>query len=695
MFIEVCIISAGLYIGSKVNQKIKSNGLIDGLGKLYAKTKQKTQKKLKRIESSYQVVMENKLNSFISGDLHKQQMIEQAGTEKLPELNENRKRNNRRLIFSFVNVTAVLTLSVLFPPMLFISVPACVWLRFDHFTNAWDSITKKQKFDIYVMDAIAVIWMLLTGYFVACAIMIFILNLVSRALTEIKGDSEQKLINVFGKRPESVWILKENVEVEVPFRDLIKGDIFVVNAGEIIPADGIVKKGFSSVDQRILTGESQPVEKGINDKVFASTTVLSGKIYVLAKNAGEETNAAKIGTILCQTIDHKTSLELATEKFSNQSAFPTFLFSVITFLSVGTRGALAVFWANPGYMMRLLGPLSNISFLRIASKNGILVKDGRALENLAKADTVVFDKTGTLTMDEPYVSTIHSFSDYSEQSILYYAAAAEKRQSHPIAKAIISAANKNALIFPEIEDGIYEIGYGVKGILSGLVIRVGSRRYMEMENIILPKELNRIYEKCALNGYSLVLISIDDKLSGAIELHPTMRPNAKQTIKMLKQSGITTYIISGDQIEPTKALAEELDIDHYFADTLPEQKAKRIDQLRKEGRTVCFIGDGINDSIALKKADISISLRGASTAAVDSAQIVLMDESLSCLSALFNIVNKFKNNRETNLIITLIPGAICIGGVFLFGFGIYQAMALFYIGLFLGIGNVIKADHNS
>ncbi|MCW5211555.1 HAD-IC family P-type ATPase, partial [Desulfobulbus sp. TB] len=291
-------------------------------------------------------------------------------------------------------------------------------------------------------------------------------------------------------------------------------------------------------------------------------------------------------------------------------------------------------------------------------------KDGCALEKLSEVDTIVFDKTGTLTLNQLYVNKVYSYNGLSEKKLLTYAAAAEYRQNHPIANAILTAAYKQKISLPDIEDIRCDIGYGVKVNLSNQIIRVGSERFMKMENISVPDEIRSIQKCCHIKGYSVVMVAIDEEVSGAIELHPLIRPEAKQIIRLLRRQNISTYIISGDHEQPTRMLARELGVDGYFSDTLPEQKAQLVKKLQEKSKIVCFVGDGINDSIALRQADVSISLSGASVAAIDSAQIIFMEESLNPLLYLIDISIRFKTNQRVNLIISVIPSIICIGGYF-------------------------------
>ena len=330
-----------------------------------------------------------------------------------------------------------------------------------------------------------------------------------------------------------------------------------------------------------------------------------------------------------------------------------------------------------------------LNFINLASKKGILIKDGRSLELLNQIDTVVFDKTGTLTLEQPHLSQIYICNGVTENEVLRYAAAAEYKQKHPVAKAILQAANEGSLELPEIDESQYEIGYGIKVKINDQIIQVGSHRFMEVEKIAIPVEILTLQKNSHEQGYSTVYVARDKQLVGMLELHPTIRPEAKKIIQQLQQRHLSTYIISGDHEQPTKQLAEKLGIDNYFANTLPQDKANLIVQLQQEGKSVCFIGDGINDSIALKKAEVSISLRGASTVATDTAQIILMDKNLTQLAYLFEHAKLFENNQKSSLASAFVPGVISVGGIFFLHFGVFSALMLYNVSLFAGVGNAL------
>jgi Cu2+-exporting ATPase len=239
------------------------------------------------------------------------------------------------------------------------------------------------------------------------------------------------------------------------------------------------------------------------------------------------------------------------------------------------------------------------------------------------------------------------------------------------------------------DEAAYQVGYGIQVKLEETVVRVGSARFLQQEGISLPTEVESLQTQCETQGHSLVYVALNDQLGGVLELQPALRPEAKEVINYLKEKGISLYIISGDHEQPTRQLAGELGIEHYFAETLPEQKADLIAELRANGKFVCFVGDGINDAIALKQANVSISLRGASTAATDTAQIILMDGNLNKLKPLFEIAQAFESNMRTNYWLTIVPGVICLGGLFFLHISVVGGMATYYAGKVAGLGNTM------
>jgi Cu2+-exporting ATPase len=553
--------------------------------------------------------------------------------------------------------------------------------------ESYKALFEERRVCVAVVDSIAVSGLLITGHYFMCAITDWIFFLGYKLVAKTKDKSLKSLVNVFEELPNFVWILKDGVEIEVPLDTLISGDIVVVNAGETIPADGTITEGIALIDQHILTGESQPAEKQASEQVFASTLVLGGRIHIRITESGKDTVVAKIGEVLSRTADYRTFVQARGEELANKAALPTLVLSAASLPFLGNQSALAILYSYIGDSMRIVAPVSTLNFFEIASKGCILIKDGRALELLSKVNTVVFDKTGTLTKEQPRIGKIHTFDRYTENEVLKYAATAEYKQMHPIAKALLGEAHNRGITPLEIGEADYEIGYGIRTNLLSKVIRVGSLRYIETEGIPVSDEARNTISYCQKQGYSVVMIAIDNHLGGMIELHSAIRPEVISIIRHLRQRKLSLYILSGDQEIVTQRLANELGIDNYFAEVLPEDKADLIEQLQKDGKTVCFVGDGINDSIALKKAHVSVSMRGASTIATDTAQVILMDKSLRQICHLFDLSDELKNNLNAGFLTTIVPGVITIGGVFFLHFGLNLSCLLYFTGLASGVIN--------
>jgi heavy metal translocating P-type ATPase len=622
-------------------------------------------------------------------DMRSQQLQEISSTTLATEISEVEKKNNQNLVISLVSLGLTTAGALVSRTFTLIAIPALIYTSIPFYKEAYKSLFKERKIKIAVADVIIVTGCLASGYFFAASLAGSFYFGSRKLLLKAEEQSNQSVINIFGKQPRYVWILSDESEIKMPLESLKINDIVIVNAGETIPIDGFITLGVASIDQHILTGESQPEEKGISDQVFASTVVLSGKIYIQVDKLGSDTVAAQIGDILSRTSDYKSSIQLQWMEKVDKSTLPVLIFSAITFLILGPVSAVTVMNANFAYNMRVLAPISMLNFLNLASLHGVLIKDGRSLELLNQVDTIVFDKTGTLTLSQPHVGQIDTCHGYEENELLKYAAAAEYKQTHPIALAILNEAKTRELSLPDISEAQYEIGYGIKVNISNQLIRVGSARFIEMEGITIPAEIRKRQKSCHKQGYSLVMVAIDDRLGGAIELQATIRPEAKRIINTLRQRNISIYIISGDHEQSTKKLAKELNIDNFFAEVLPENKAKIISELQNQGKLVCFVGDGINDSIALKKANVSISLRGASSIATDTAQIILMDKTLNQLIQLFELAKNFNVNMNNTLITTIIPGIVTINGVFFLHFGMTSSIVLNEMGFVAGMYNVM------
>lgn len=543
------------------------------------------------------------------------------------------------------------------------------------FKSAYHVAVHERRLGVDVLDAIVVTGCVATGQIFAGSVLCLCLSFGRMLVAKTQDDSKRLLIQAFGKQSQFVKLWKDGQEVEIALEDLRPGNVIVVHTGEAMPVDGIVKEGLAMVDQHALTGESTPAEKAAGDRVFASTLTVAGKVFVEVEKAGTDTASAKIAQILNDSAGHKLSSQHKGERMADRAVVPTLALSGLGLATLGPQGAVAVLNSDFGTGIRMAAPLAMLTSLALCASKGILVKDGRALELMHDIDTVLFDKTGTLTRERPEVGHIVTYGKQDRNRLLQLVASAEQRFSHPIAKAILDEFETTRLPLLPIDDSKYQVGYGIDAIIDGHKVMVGSLRYLKMEGIEIPVDVENVVKTAHAEGHTLVMTAVDREFSGVIELVASQRPEVVEIIHGLRARGIKHIaIISGDHDTPTRKLAEALEVDEYFAGVLPGDKADYVEKLQKQGRKVCFVGDGINDSIALKKANVSISLRGASSIATDTAQIVFMEESLHRLCELRDIAHDLDKNVRRSWYMILAPNAFCILGAFTMGFGIMASV---------------------
>lgn len=541
------------------------------------------------------------------------------------------------------------------------------------------------------------------GHYVLGSFVLAFYLAAQKLLIMTKDQSHSNLVDVLRLQPTTVWMRVDGLEVEVPFAQIKVDDILVLHAGQIIPVDGTVVAGAALVDQHMLTGESQPAEKVRGDSVLAATVVLSGTIDMAVEKTSEETMAAQIGRILNQNTTQAAVHQKDVLEKSEKYVVPMLTVTALSVPWIGFTAAIGLLTVNHLSKMYVYVPAEMWGFLNAASGGGVLIKDGNVLAQLPEVDTIVFDKTGTLTLDQLQLVKVHTCADLNDTAVLALAAAAEARQTHPIARAILTAAAERKLAALAIEEAHYEVGYGIKVWLPAAsatdsqavaapqsamrqIVHVGSYRFMEIEKIDVPPAIQAAQAYVHTVGHSLVLIARENVVVGAIELQPTIRSEAKEIIAELNRRKFCLYIISGDQEAPTSQLANALGMTGYFANTLPTQKADIVERLQQEGRRVCFIGDGINDTIAMRKAAVSISLSGATTAATDTAQVVLMEGNLTKLLPLLDLVqqhNQTMNRLTRNFMIT---SAVTAGGILFLHFPFALAYTMTFLADVAGLG---------
>jgi len=589
--------------------------------------------------------------------------------------------NNHDLLISAGAVTIAFFAS--FSPLLAIfSIASVLYLSREIFQLVWLDL-KMGRFSPLLVSAIMIGGMVASGYLILAALATLIGQLFVKMIARIEENSKKQLLKVFVEHPPRIWLEQNGLEILVYFSSVQVGDIVIVNAGEIIPVDGQILEGLVTVDQHVLTGDKKPVKKGTGDKVFAATSLLSGRLRIRVENAGEETIAAQLGRMLNQTQSYKDQLFNRDRKMTNALSPVELGISAVTWPLAGTEAALTVLWSGLGANMIYNSPITLLSYLHLFSHHGIFIKEGRVLELLHKIDTIVFAHINLLTLEQLTINQIHCFGEWDEKTLLTYAAAAEAGRSHPFAKAIVDKATSEDCILPTLDNVSYGVGYEIKATINGQRILVGSASFLNYEGIELSAAVQNIEAQAIEMGFSLVYVSINKQLAGILEARPTLNQNSMRMIRYLKRRGLTLYLID----PPNQEISNRLDISRYFVEIHADNKAKVVKQLRQKGRFVCFIGDGIDDAIALQSAQVAISIKGISTAGIDNAQIILMDGTLNHLAQLFQLADEFRNSMRTNFITTIIPGAICIYGTYFLHFGVPMGMGLYYTSSMAGLSN--------
>ncbi len=696
MLIQILLFGGGMIFGTRSTRYLQNRQLInDTLNKnqlAKPKRKLKPSSLYKKTKTGILAAKEIIKISISGGELREQHIKQMTTMDEVHPLDASAFSSEMKLNKNIKRSIGLMGLSLIgtwfYAPLLPIAGVATLYIFTPVFKKLFQNL-KKGQITTELIEIISVISLLASGYFFLAIFITFTSLLCQKLLTRTEQHSHKQLINSFSQKQQSVWVIKEDSEVDIPLAAIKKQDIVVVNAGETIPVDGVIIEGLASIDQHSLTGELKSIEKEVGEKVFASTLILGGRILIKVEQTGADTNAAKIGLILEKTQEYKESLRLRGKQIADDFIAPTLVVSGLTLPLLGPSAAMAIIWTAFGYNMKLYGPISVLNFLHIMAANGILIKDGRSLEMLQKVDTLVFDKTGTLTMEQPQLSHIHPLEPFDETTLLSYAAAAEYRQTHPIARAILAAAEQREMDLPNIKEAAYKIGYGIEVKIDTKLVQVGSAKYMEQQKIHFSDQIQSLKTESDARGHSLVYVAVDGTLAGILELQPCIRPETKEIINYVKAQGISVIIISGDHEQPTRQLANELGVEHYFSETLPDKKAELIAKLREDGKFVAYVGDGINDAIALKQANVSISLRGASSVATDTAQIILMDGDLKKLKSLFEISRFFEANMRTNYLTSIVPGAITLVGVFLFNMGLVGSMLIYFSAKMVGLTNAM------
>ena len=533
-------------------------------------------------------------------------------------------------------------------------------------------IVQRYSMDIYFESAGTILTLITLGKY---------LEAKSKGKT---GEAISKLINL---APKTATVIREGKEIELSLEEIVVGDIIAVKPGGSIPVDGIVVEGSSSVDQSSITGESIPVEKTINDNVVSGTINKNGYLKMRATKVGDNTTLSQIIKLVEEASNSKAPISKIADKVSSifvPTVITIAILTVIIWIFAGKNFefawsmGIAVLVISCPCALGLATPVAIMVGTGKGAENGILVKSAESLELLHLVDTVVLDKTGTITEGKPRVTDI--VSNLPEKELLKIAGALEKNSEHPLAEAVIEKVKEEKIELDEAQEFTSISSRGVKGKINGINYIGGNKAFMEENNIDISK-VNEESGKLLNQGKTVLYFANEKDIIGMIAVADTIKDTSYKAIKELKKKNIKVAMITGDNKIVAETIGKQIGIDKVISEVLPQDKEKEVAKLQVNGNKVAFVGDGINDSPALVKSDVGIAIGSGTDIAVESADIVLMKNSLLDVVKAIDLSKAVIKNIKMNLFWAFFYNCI----------GIPVACGVFYPNLGLRLNPMIGA----
>lgn len=506
----------------------------------------------------------------------------------------------------------------------------------------------ERKIGTEIFVTIATLVAVFGGETVAGAVLMVII-LIAEFIAELNTDRARASIKaLIGSAPQVALVRSTSGEQRVPIAALRPGDVVLVREGEKVPVDGHVVHGSGSVDEAVITGESLPKSKQVGAPVFAGTLLAAGALDIRTEGVGQDTTFARIIALVEQAESEQAPIQKLADRVAAWLIPVVLVFLVGVFLVTGdVRTVVTLMIFTSPAELGLATPLVMIAAIARAARAGILIKGGIHLEALAKVDVVVFDKTGTLTANQPRVVEVRVASEATDEAeLLQWAAAADRRSAHPLAKAVVDAARDHDLQVREPEAFEQIQGRGVKAKVDGREVLVGNAALLTEHGV----GLDTVAES---DGRTRLHVAVDGRWMGVIFIADTLRPGAAEALAELKRTGVQRLVmLTGDHRATAQAVAQAAGIDEVHADLLPQDKVQAIADLMAQGHRVAMVGDGVNDAPALVRADVGIAMGGGGTqAALEAADIALMQDELGKIAVARAIARRAYRTIQENLFV--------------------------------------------
>ncbi len=504
-----------------------------------------------------------------------------------------------------------------------------------------EAIPSEEKFVYFEVSAVIIAFVLLGKY-------------MEEAIKKKSSAAVKKLLDL---KPPMAIVIRDGKEIEIPSKQIQLDDILIVRPGEKIPTDGIIINGESSIDEKMITGESLPVGKKSGDSVIGATVNKQGLLQIKATKIGKDTALSQIIHVVEQAQSSTAKVQRMADSIAAKfvpsvvgAAAATFLiwFFVMGDFVAGMLAFVAVMIIACPCALGVATPAALMVGVGKGAESGILIRGAEYLERSQKIDTIVFDKTGTLTKGEPEVTDIISLNEFTESEILEYGGTVEFGSEHPIAKAIVNKAVQMKITLSRPKEFEALNGLGVKGIVNGKKVYDGNRKMMKqfgIDNSLTEQKM----EKLESEGKTAIMIAIDDKIQGIIAVADSLKPTSQMAISALKDLGIESIMITGDNEKTAKAIAKNVGIEKIIANVLPADKAEEIKKLQSEGKIVAMVGDGINDAPALAQSDIGIAIGSGSDIAKETGGIILIKDDVMDVSRAIKLSRATMTKIKQNL----------------------------------------------
>ena len=503
-------------------------------------------------------------------------------------------------------------------------------------------LVHKYSMDLYIESAGTILGLITLGKY---------LEVKAKGKT---SDAIQKLVDL---SPKTAIVLKDNVETEVLIEDVLVGDIVLVKPGFVVPVDGIVIEGSTFIDESALTGESLPIEKSIGSKVVGATINSTGFVKIEVSNVGEDTTLAKIIELVENANTTKAPIAKLADQISGIFVPVVIGISILTFIvwfiitkdfSASLAPAIAVLVISCPCALGLATPVAIMVGTGIGAEHGILFKSAEALEILHKVDTVILDKTGTITEGSLDVIDIVTFNNHSEKDVLELFVSLEKVSEHPLGEAIVAYGEANNVNLINVDSFEAIVGQGIKGFVNNEVYYIGNKRLLDANNIEFS-EIVSIADDFAREGKTPIYLANEKEVMSILTLADTIKEDSKEAIMQMQSLGLNVVMLTGDNVITAEAIKKSVNISEVVAEVMPDEKEAVIQKYQDQGKIVAMVGDGINDSIALVRADVGIAIGAGSDVAIESADTVLMNNRLSDVVSAIKVSNDTIKNIKQNL----------------------------------------------